>query len=108
MRNMLLSTEGSDRETRGRLDGLINYLIRVFGNAITRTELAAVNRNSGSAMFLLFTEHREDAYMASTGLMLDGQFEEDSSFTYVMVKGPVEMELTIDDVPGWLMTLTEK
>ena len=35
-------------------------------------------------------------------------FEESKHFTYVMVRGPVELELTIDDAPGWSMTLDEK
>lgn len=108
MRNMLLSIKNGDAETRGKVDGLLNYLIRVFGNALTRTELAAVNRNSGSSMLLLFTEHREDAYLASTYDIQNGLFEENPDFTYVMVKGPVELELTIDEVPGWIMTMDEK
>jgi len=108
MRNLLLSVKDSDAQTHASLDGLINFIVRVFGNAITRTELAAVNRNSGSALLLLFTEHREDAYLASRTVIQFELFEEDTDFTYVMVKGPVELELTIDEMPGWSMTLTEK
>ena len=108
MRNMLNSIKGSDRKSREKFDILINYLIRVFGNAITRTELAAVNRNSGSALFLLFTEHREDAYLASYSTILNNRFELDDTFTYVMVRGPVDVEITIDGLPGWKMVLPEK
>ena len=108
LQNMLLSIRDSNAETRGKLDGLLNYLIRVFGNAMTRTELAAANRNSGSAMFLLFTEHREDAYLSNTYVIQNGLFEESRNFTYVMVRGPVELELTIDGLPGWSMTMDEK
>ena len=107
MRNMLLSTKDGSAETRGKVDGLMNYLIRVFGNALTRTELAAANSNSGSAMLLLFTEHRDDAYLAGISTIQNGFYEESSDFTYVMVKGPVELELTIDEVPGWALTMDE-
>ena len=108
MRNMLLGVGDGNAETRKKVDGLLNYIIRVFGNALTRTELAAANRNSGSSMFLLFTEHREDSYLAGTYVIRNNLFEESRDFTYVMVKGPVELELTIDDVPGWSMTMNEK
>ena len=108
MRTMLLNMRGADAEARRRLDELMNYLIRVFGNAVTRTELAAVNRNSGSAMFLLFTEHREDAYLASTYVIQNGLFEENRHFTYVMVRGPVALELTLDETPDWSTVLDEK
>lgn len=108
LQNMLLSVRDSDRETREKLDMVLNYMFRVFGNALTRTELAAVNRNSGSSLFLLFTEHREDTYLSNTLVLQDGVFEEDSEFTYVMVKGPVDLEITIDEIPGYVMTLTEK
>lgn len=108
MRNTLLSMKGSDRETRASLDMVLNYMFRVFGNAITRTELAAVNRNSGSSLFLLFTEHREDTYLANTFIIQNSLFEEDHDFTYVMVKGPADLEITVDELPGFIMTLTEK
>ena len=108
MRNMLNSVRGGDKESREKLDGLINYLVRVFGNAVTRTELAAVNRNSGSSLFLLFTEHREDAYLASFSTIHRGLYEDDADFTYVLVKGPVDVSITIDGLPGWKMLLPEK
>ena len=108
LRNMLLSTMDGSAETRGKVDGLLNYLIRVFGNAMTRTELAAANSNSGSSMFLLFTEHREDSYLAGIHMIQNGFYEENPDFTYVMVRGPVELELTIDESPGWAMTMDEK
>ncbi len=107
MRTMLLNMRGADTEARRRLDRLINYMIRVFGNAVTRTELAAVNTNSGSAMFLLFTEHREDTYLASTYMIQNGFFEENRNSTYVMVRGPVTLELTFDGTPDWSLTLNE-
>ena len=105
MRTMLLNMRGADAEARRRLDGLMNYMIRVFGNAVTRTELAAANRNSGSAMFLLFTEHREDTYLASTYMIQNGLFEESRNSTYVMVRGPVTLELTYDGTSDWSITL---
>ena len=108
MRNMLLSMKDGSAETREKLDGLLNYMIRVFGNALTRTELADVNRNSGSDMFLLFTEHRADSYLSNTFVLQNGLFDDSREFTYVMVRGPVNLELTDDDIPGWSVTMDEK
>ena len=108
MRSMLTSIRNSDAASREKLDALINYLSRVFGNAITRTELAAVNRNSGSSLLLLFTEHREDSYLASFSTIHNNLYEDDTGFTYVMVKGPVDVTITLEDVPGWKMLLPEK
>ena len=108
MRRMLTSIRSSDAASREKLDALINYLVRVFGNAITRTELAAVNRNSGSSLLLLFTEHREDSYLASFNAIHNNLYENDTAFTYVMVKGPVDVSITLEDLPGWKMLLPEK
>ena len=107
LRSLLVSVKGSGAETRAMLDELLNYVFRVFGNALTRTELAAVNRNAGNAMYLLFTEHREDTYLANMGVIRIGLFEEDTSFTYVMVKGPVNLKLEMEELPGWSMELSE-
>ena len=100
MRGLLQGMQGSDSATRQEMDDLLNYIVRVFGNAITRTELAAANRNSGSTLFLLATEHREDAYLASTEIIQQGLFDGNNGFTYVMVRGPVELELTENDLYG--------
>lgn len=105
MRGLLRGAKDSDSETRGELDDLLNYIFRVFGNAITRTELAAANRNNSSALFLLATEHREDSYLASMFIIQHGIFEEDSEFTYIMVRGPVDLELTAETGAGCQMTL---
>ncbi len=108
MRNLLLGVRGRGAEPRRKLDGLVNYLIRVFGNAVTRTELAAANSNSGSELLLLFTEHREDSYLAGIYVIQNGMFTDTPHSTYVMVRGPVEMELTVDGVDDWGMTMNEK
>ena len=107
MRTLLTAVEDGGAEARGRLDELLDYIFRVFGNAITRTELADANNDSVSPLFLLLNEHREDSYIASMNAILHGLFEDDAEFTYVMVKGPVDLELTMEDVPGWSMVLTE-
>ena len=108
MRSMLLSMRNGGPEMRGRLDRMLNFMLRVFGNAMTRTELAEANKNSGSSQLLLFTEHREDVYLASITTIQNGWFEEAQEFTYLICKGPAELELTVDEVPGWSMTLNEK
>ena len=107
MQNLLLGARENDREGRGKLDALLNYVFRVFGNAITRTELAAVNHNSGSEMYLLFTEHREDSYLSSLKVIHYNLFEDTTDFSYIMVKGPVDLSLTTEAMPGWRMTLTK-
>ena len=108
MRNVLLSMKNSSSESRAGLDRLLNFIFRVFGNAVTRTELAAVNRNSGSSLFLLFTEHREDSYLANMDIIQSGIFEKSQDFVYVMARGPVDLTVTVDELPGWSMTLTDK
>ena len=107
MRQLMLAVKDSDEETRARLDGLLNFVVRVFGNALTRTELADVNRNSGSTLLLLFTEHREDSYLGSMDIIRNGLFEDAPEFTYVMVKGPVNLTLVPERGDGWLMALTK-
>ena len=99
LRNLLLSVKESDAQSREKLDQLLNFVIRVFGNALTRTELAEVNQNSGSSLLLLFTEHREDSYLANWRVNQVGMFEDDEDFTYVLVKGPVDLYLTNDGLP---------
>lgn len=108
MRNLLLGIRDSGAVTRDKTDRLMNYLVRIFGNAMTRTELAKVNRNSGSSLLLLFTEHREDSYLANMSVIRSGMFEEGKTFHYVFVKGPVELELTVDEIPDWTMIMDEK
>lgn len=105
MRSLLRGAKDSDSKTRDDLDNLLNYITRVFGNAITRTELAAANRNSGNALFLLATEHREDTYLASTQAIQHELFERDAEFTYVLVRGPVDLRLTMEIMPEFQMTL---
>ena len=108
MRNLLLGFKESGAVTQEKTDRLINYLVRVFGNAMTRTELAKVNRNTGSSLLLLFTEHREDSYLGNMSVMRSGMYEEGQVFRYVFVKGPAELELTVDEIRDWHMVLDEK
>lgn len=106
-RDLLLTMTDSDREGRRNLDELIDYVVRVFGNAMTRTELEDANRNSGGAMLRLFNEHREDSYLANIDLIRNAMFEDDLSFTYVLVRGPVRVTLTSSDVSDEKIVLTE-
>ena len=108
MRQLMLSVKDGGAETRDRLDGLMNFVVRVFGNALTRTELAEVNSNSGSTLFLLFTEHREDSYLGSMDMIRAGLFEDTPEFTYVMVRGPVNLMLEPEDGDAPRLILTEK
>lgn len=107
MQAVLEGSKDIDSAARVSLDDLLNYLFRVFGNVITRTELAGANNNTGSAVFRLFTEHKEDTYLASLEIILLGIFEEDSQFTYVMVRGPVDVELNTPVWPADRMVLKE-
>lgn len=107
-RNLLLTMTGSDREGRRNLDELIDYVVRVFGNALTRTELAGANRNSGSAAIRLFGEHREDSYLANIDLIRNGIFEDDMVFNYLLIRGPVSVTLTSSDDPDNPIVMTEK
>ncbi|MBQ4423411.1 MAG: hypothetical protein II872_03750 [Clostridia bacterium] len=106
-RDLLLTMTGSDREGRRNLDELIDYVVRVFGNALTRTELDAANSNSGGAGLRLFNEHREDSYLANINLIRNGVFEDDLTFTYVLIRGPVRVTLTSSDVPDDRIVLTD-
>lgn len=106
-RNLLLTMTGSDREGRRNLDELVDYVVRVFGNALTRTELEGANRNSGSAGLRLFNEHREDSYLASIALIRNGVFEDDLTFTYVLIRGPVRVTLISSDVPDDKIILSD-
>ncbi len=108
VRSLLLGVGKRDREGRMNVDALVDYVVRVFGNMLTRTELSGANRNSGSIARRLFNEHCEDTYLANIDLLRTGYFEEDLSFTYALIRGPVEVSLRSDDMPGFIPTLNEK
>ena len=107
MRELLLTMKGADAEKRKCLDGLMDYVVRVGSNALTRTELGAANRNSGDAAIRLFNEHREDNYLASEELMRLQMYEREDAFSYVMIRGPVRVKLTLEGVEDYSVTLTE-
>ena len=95
-------------EGRTRVDTLVDYVFRVFGNVLTRTEFDEANQNSGGFAFRLFNEHCEDAYLANVDLIRAGTFEDDYAFTYVMIRGPVNVVLSDLNVPGQAIAVTEK
>ena len=109
VRSLLLTVKDKGSAGRTNVDALVNYVSRVFGNLLTRTELDEANRNTGSIVFRLFNEHCEDAYLANVDLIRAGVFEDDTEFTYVFIRGPVDVTYLSDaSGPNVSVTLTAK
>ncbi len=108
LRSLLLTAKDSGRESRINVDTLIDYILRVFGSALTRSEYRSANQNSGSLVRRLFNEHCEDAYLANVDIIRVGAFEEDFAFTYVLIRGPVNVYLTSDVLPQYRTMLNSK
>ncbi len=108
VRSLMLTVKDNGAEGRTRVDTLVDYVFRVFGNVLTRTEFDEANQNSGGFAFRLFNEHCEDAYLANVDLIRAGTFEDDYAFTYVMIRGPVNVVLSDLNVPGQAIAVTEK
>ncbi len=107
-RSLMLTVRDNGAAGRMNVDTLVDYVFRVFGNVLTRTEFDEANQNSGGFAFRLFNEHCEDAYLANVDLIRAGTFEDDFAFTYVLIRGPVNVFLSNLDVPGQTIVLTEK
>ena len=108
VRSLLLAERDSGILGRINVDTLVNYVFRVFGNVLTRTEFSNANQNTGSLVRRLFNEHCEDAYLANIDLIRNGVFEDDDTFSYVLVRGPVNVFLTKPSEPEFTITLTDK
>lgn len=108
VRSLMLTVRDNGAAGRMNVDTLVDYVFRVFGNVLTRTEFDEANQNSGGFAFRLFNEHCEDAYLANVDLIRAGTFEDDFAFTYVLIRGPVNVFLSNLDVPGQTVVLTEK
>ncbi|MBQ6236042.1 MAG: hypothetical protein IJK54_09000 [Clostridia bacterium] len=109
VRSLLLTVKDKGSAGRTNVDALVNYVSRVFGNVLTRTELDDANQNTGNIAFRLFNEHCEDAYLANIDLIRAGTFEDDTEFTYVFIRGPVDVTyLSAASGPIVSVTLTEK
>ncbi len=108
IRNLFLSVKDRDRETQNCLDRFVDYTLRLLSNTLTRTELAEANLNDASAVLRLFNEHRPDVYLACTEQIHQEAFLEEKDFTYVLVRGPVDLTLTDPDYPEYLVRLTEQ
>ncbi len=106
VRSLLLTVKDDGAEGRMNVDTLVDYIFRVFGNVLTRTELSEANQNTGNIALRLFNEHCEDAYLANIDLIRAGLFEDDFSFTYVFIRGPVSVSLTRADIPGYKVVLS--
>ncbi len=105
LRSLLLTLKNNGREGRINVDTLMNYILRVFGSVLTRSEYSDANQNTGSIVRRLFNEHCEDAYLANVDIIRAGDFDEDDAFTYVFIRGPVNVYLTCDDLPEYRTTL---
>lgn len=109
VRSLLLTVKDKGSAGRMNVDTLVDYVSRVFGNLLTRTELDEANQNTGSIVLRLFNEHCEDAYLANIDLIRAGVFEEDYAFTYVFIRGPVDVTYLSDaSGPNVNVTLTSK
>lgn len=108
VRSLMLTVRDNGAAGRMNVDTLVDYVFRVFGNVLTRTEFDEANQNSGGFAFRLFNEHCEDAYLANVDLIRAGTFEDDFAFAYVLIRGPVNVFLSNLDVPGQTVVLTEK
>ena len=108
LKKLLPALNDNTKESRINLDTLMDYIVRVSGNIATRTELRTANQNSGGIARRLFNEHNEDAYLANIELIRSNTFEDDFRFTYVFIRGPVDVFLEEASEPGDKITLTEK
>ena len=109
VRGMLLTVKDKGSAGRMNVDTLVNYISRVFGNVLTRTELDDANANTGNIALRLFNEHCEDAYLANIDLIRAGTFEDNLEFTYVFIRGPVDVTYLSDaGGPNVSVTLTSK
>lgn len=109
VRGLLLTVKDNGSAGRMNVDTLVDYVSRVFGNVLTRTELDEANQNTGNIALRLFNEHCEDAYLANIDLLRAGTFEDDLTFTYVFIRGPVDVTYLSDaSGPNVSVTLTAK
>ncbi len=106
VRGLLLTVKDNGAEGRMNVDTLVDYIFRVFGNVLTRTEFSEANQNTGNIALRLFNEHCEDAYLANIDLIRAGRFEDDFAFTYVFIRGPVSVTLSRADIPGYKVVLS--
>lgn len=106
VRGLLLTVKDNGAEGRMNVDTLVDYIFRVFGNVLTRTEFSEANQNTGNIALRLFNEHCEDAYLANIDLIRAGRFEDDFAFTYVFIRGPVSVTLSRADIPGYKVALS--
>ncbi len=113
--NILTTLRGMFREIgknpdydRAAMDRMLDYTLRVFGNVLTRTELAATNTNTGSFGVRLLNEHRQDTYLACIDLIRQNLFETDTDFMYVMIRGPVRVRFSRRDGSGAEAVLTDE
>ena len=104
LRKLMLQIR-SDKENRSDLDDVLVYLSRVIKSLASRSGLSAADRNTGNAFLRIITEHTENAYLANAYTIREGQFESNTVFYYVMVKGPVSITLSDPEAGLDLLTL---
>ncbi len=97
VRSLMLNLRGSTQDKRSDLDELIDYSVRVLISTLTRSGYGNADRNAGSAFLRLFTEHKDNAYLACISFIRNNQFEANDTAWYVLVKGPVSV---IARLPG--------
>ena len=90
----LMTEISTDPDTRSDFDDMLGYLSRIVRSLASRSGLSAADQNTGNAFLRLITEHTENAYLANAYTIREGIFEPNTSFYYVMVKGPVDITLS--------------
>ena len=108
LRALLLQSGRNKDYDRTAVDRFLNFAFRVFDNVLTRRELAATNTNSGGAAIRLLNEHREDTYLACINIIHQNFFETDLSFTYVLIRGPVQVRVFSPEDAEFEAVLPEK
>ena len=105
LRNLMLALQNVSHERRVNLDEFLDYVVRLFSAAYTRSGLGSTDQNTGSALLRLFAEHQENAYLSNSFTIRNELFEENRTAWYVLVKGPVTLRIRDADSGEVLLSM---
>lgn len=105
LRSLMQSLSGIDRQGRINLDEVLDYSFRLLAAGATRSGLGGTDQNTGSLVYRLFSEHKENAYISNTFIIRCGLFEANERSRYVMVKGPVTLTIQSRENGAVLLTM---
>lgn len=97
LRNLMRRQENSGVDRRVDMDELMDFFIRVFSRAATRTDLGDNDLNTATTLYRLFNEHNENSYLSDAQAIQDGVFESATEACYVMVRGPVTVSIVVEE-----------